>query len=150
MKILYLLPVIAALALGSTIGLVVYTFSFAKGASYLSNDPKACANCHIMFEYYDAWEKSSHRAVAVCNDCHAPHDFLGKYLTKALNGFNHSVAFTFGTYQDNLRATNLNSKIAEASCRHCHQSIVSAIEAHGDRDGDTNCMRCHGAVGHPH
>jgi hypothetical protein len=28
-----------------------------------------------------------HRAAAVCNDCHTPPGLLGKYTTKALNGF---------------------------------------------------------------
>ena len=45
-----------------------YTFVYAKGYSYLTNDPAACANCHIMSEHFAAWTKSSHRAVAVCND----------------------------------------------------------------------------------
>lgn len=68
-------------------GVVGYTFVYAKGASYLTNDPKACANCHVMQDYYDAWIKSSHRAVAVCNDCHAPHDnMVRKYYVKADNG----------------------------------------------------------------
>ncbi len=25
-----------------------YTFYYAEGASYLSDDPRACVNCHIM------------------------------------------------------------------------------------------------------
>ncbi|MGH7473570.1 MAG: NapC/NirT family cytochrome c, partial [Candidatus Methylomirabilales bacterium] len=60
---------IEALVIGTAIGLAVgigaYTFVYAKGASYLTNDPAACANCHIMREHYDGWSKSSHRAVAV-------------------------------------------------------------------------------------
>ena len=56
------------IALGAAIGIGGYTFIYAKGYSYLTNDPGACANCHIMREQYDGWVKSSHRAVAVCND----------------------------------------------------------------------------------
>jgi cytochrome c nitrite reductase small subunit len=38
-----------------------------------------------MNEQYEGWMKSSHRAVATCNDCHMPSNFLGKYATKASN-----------------------------------------------------------------
>lgn len=143
----HLIPVAAVTLIGVAVGFGAYTFQYAKGASYLSNNPRACANCHIMQDYYDGWRKSSHHAGAVCNDCHAPADTVGKYATKALNGFNHSVAFTFGTYPDNLRATALNQRIAEASCARCHAAVVSTLDAHGR--GETSCVRCHGEVGHP-
>ena len=84
------------------VGAAAFTFGYAEGGSYMTNDPEACANCHVMGDYLTAWEQSSHRNVAVCNDCHAPHDVLGKYATKAINGWNHSVAFTTG---DCSRAT---------------------------------------------
>jgi nitrate/TMAO reductase-like tetraheme cytochrome c subunit len=29
-----------------------------------------------MREQFDGWLRASHRAVAVCNDCHTPHDVL--------------------------------------------------------------------------
>src|SRR5688572_10572428 len=64
--------VAAAVAIGAAIGLAAFTFIYAKGASYLGNDPATCANCHVMREHYAAWQKSSHHAVAACNDCHAP------------------------------------------------------------------------------
>ena len=73
---------VLAVAVGSAIGIVGYTFVYAKGYSYLSNDPVACANCHIMNEQYDGWTRSSHHAVATCNDCHTPPDFIGKYTPK--------------------------------------------------------------------
>ena len=50
-----------------------YTFAYARGWAYMTDDPRACANCHVMNEQYDGWIKSSHRSVAVCNDCHVPH-----------------------------------------------------------------------------
>lgn len=60
-----------SVAVGLAVGLGGFTFVYAKGASYLQNDPAACVNCHIMSDQYTAWNKSSHRSVAVCNDCHA-------------------------------------------------------------------------------
>jgi len=135
-----------ALAIGLAAGLGGYTFVYARGASYLTNDPAACANCHVMEDYYRGWMVSSHRSVAVCNDCHTPHGFIPKYATKASNGFWHSFAFTTGRFPDPLRIKPHNREIAERSCRGCHQAIVDAIEPHGR---ELACVRCHGAVGHP-
>jgi cytochrome c nitrite reductase small subunit len=33
---------------GLFLGLGAYTFLYAKGYSYLTNNPAACANCHVM------------------------------------------------------------------------------------------------------
>ena len=41
--------------------------------------------------------RASHHAVATCNDCHTPHNLVGKYVVKARNGFWHSFYFTTGT-----------------------------------------------------
>src|SRR3989338_5813171 len=78
------------IALGILGGLGGYTFRYAAGLSYLSNDPKACMNCHIMRDEYDSWVRGSHHTAATCNDCHVPHTLPEKYLTKMLNGWNHS------------------------------------------------------------
>ena len=134
---------------GAAFGIGGYTFIYAKGASYLTNDPAACANCHIMRDHYNSWIQSSHRSVATCNDCHTPANFIGKYATKANNGFWHSYAFTTGRYPDPIRIKGYNRKIAEAACRKCHQQLVTGIEG-PHRDAERlSCIRCHGAVGHP-
>ncbi len=134
---------------GLTAGIGGFTFIYADGASYLGRDPAACANCHVMRPQYDGWLKSSHRAVATCNDCHTPHDPLGKYATKALNGFNHSTAFTTGRFHEPIRIHARNRAIAEAACRHCHGDIVQAMDGNGHHGGDAlSCVRCHGSVGH--
>jgi cytochrome c nitrite reductase small subunit len=99
---------ILGIAIGLAVGLGVYTFVYAKGASYLMNDPASCANCHIMKEQYDGWLKSSHRAVATCNDCHTPANFLGKYATKASNGFCHSFYFTTGGFHEPIQIKKRN------------------------------------------
>ena len=141
------LPAVVAVAIGATTGVGGYTFIYARGYSYLTNDPAACANCHVMEDHYRAWRKSSHRAVAVCNDCHTPPGLVPKYFTKAINGFNHSVAFTTGRFPEPLRATPRNVAITEQACRKCHEEIVFAIEGHPDGE-QTSCIRCHPTVGH--
>ena len=141
---------IIGLLFGIAIGLGAYTFVYAKGYSYLTNDPAACANCHVMNEYYAAWMKGPHRAVAACNDCHTPHNFIGKYKTKASNGFWHSFYFTTGAYPDNIDIKKSNSEITEDACRYCHGEITSAIATHPAqlKAGRFSCIRCHDDVGH--
>jgi cytochrome c nitrite reductase small subunit len=136
---------VVATLIGVAVGVVGYTFVYAKGAAYLTNDPAACANCHVMRQHYDAWRKSSHHAVAVCNDCHAPADFVGKYLTKASNGWHHSVAFTSGEFHEPIVARDVNKAIVEANCRRCHADLAAAVDGHAEH---LSCVRCHDSVGH--
>ncbi len=138
----------AAAALGLAAGVGGYTFVYARGASYLTNDPAACANCHVMQEHYDAWLKSSHRSVATCNDCHTPAGFLPKYATKASNGFWHSFAFTTGRFPDPLRIKPHNRAIAQQACLKCHADVVEAMGGAHDGPGGPDCARCHASVGH--
>ena len=91
------------IGLGIVFGLGGYTFHYAEGLSYLGNDPRTCVNCHIMRDQYDGWQHASHHAVATCNDCHTPHDFIGKYATKAENGFWHSKGFTLQDFHEPIR-----------------------------------------------
>jgi cytochrome c nitrite reductase small subunit len=137
---------------GLAVGVGGYTFVYAKGGSYLSNDPAACANCHAMWPQYDGWIKSPHRAAATCNDCHTPHDFLGKYATKAENGFWHSFYFTTGRYPDVIEAREVSRRITEAGCRRCHADIAEDIagpHAVSTGGGEVSCIRCHRETGHP-
>ena len=138
-----------AVLLGFGVGLGGYTFVYAKGGSYFSNDPTACANCHIMQSHLDAWSKSSHRAVAGCNDCHLPTDGLGKLFVKAKNGLNHSWAFTTGRFHEPIEMTPANRSVTEHACRACHQEIVHMIEVVDEEGERLSCIRCHAQVGHP-
>lgn len=137
-----------AVVAGVAVGVGTYTFAYARGGSYLTNDPAACANCHVMGEHYSAWLKSSHRSVATCNDCHTPPGLVPKYATKASNGFWHSFAFTTGRFPDPLRIKPHNRAIAEKACRKCHADVVHAMDGGGPQD-PLSCIRCHGAIGHP-
>ena len=144
--------------LGVAVGVGAFTFVYAKGYSYLTNDPAACANCHIMNDHFSGWLKSSHKAVAVCNDCHTPSGLVPKYLTKASNGFWHSVGFTTGQFPDPLRIKPHNREITNDACMKCHQSVTASMMpgAHLVGTGTTShaeddrlsCVRCHAYVGH--
>lgn len=149
MSVERLLALLLSVAIGLAFGIAGFTFVYAKGGSYLTNDPAACANCHVMQDYYDAWVKSSHRSAAVCNDCHTPPGFLAKYATKASNGFWHSFAFTSGRFPEPLRIKPHNYRIAQQACQKCHLDIVQAIEGPHRSESELDCIRCHAAVGHP-
>jgi cytochrome c nitrite reductase small subunit len=86
--------------------------------------------------------------VAVCNSCHLPEGVVGRYVTKAANGFAHALAFTTGWYPEPLRIKPHNLEVAERACRTCHAAIVAAIDHPPLQGGPMACTRCHGDVGH--
>ncbi len=136
--------------LGFTGGLGAYTFRYAEGFSYLKTDPKACANCHIMREHYDGWQKASHHPVATCNDCHTPHDLVGKYASKAENGFWHSKGFTLQDFHEPIRIKPRNSAILQQNCQNCHHDLLQQlVNVHDDApERRLDCVHCHSDVGH--
>jgi cytochrome c nitrite reductase small subunit len=137
-----------ALLIGVLIGLGGYTLVYADALSYMSNDPKVCANCHIMRSEYDSWQKSSHHHVAICNDCHLPRDFFGKYLAKALNGFNHSKAYTLQNFDEPIAIKAFNARIVQENCLACHRALVQdAVMARGPAE-EASCVHCHSSAGH--
>ena len=144
------LLILAVALVGVVVGVGLYTFLYAKGYSYLTDDPAACANCHVMRDHYSAWSRSSHRSVAVCNDCHTPAGLLPKYVTKGRNGFWHSFYFTTGRYPDPLRITPRNAAITDRACRKCHGELIASIDLpHGGSGQDRlRCTECHNDVGH--
>lgn len=148
MDFITLRNVIIGLAIGVVVGIGGYTFIYARGYSYMTDDPGACVNCHVMREQYDGWISSSHRSVAVCNDCHTPPGAVGKYVTKARNGFWHSFYFTTGQFPEPIRITERNREVTEQACRKCHTEITETIEGAHQGMGALSCLRCHDTVGH--
>ena len=141
-------PPVLSVVFGLSIGLMVFTFVYADGSAYMSNDAAACINCHVMNPQYDAWMKGSHARVASCNDCHAPQgNILAKLAVKGINGFNHSLAFTTDRFPEPIRAREMNTKVTEATCRSCHAAVVHSTPSLADASV-TSCIRCHDGVGH--
>lgn len=141
------LPALAAVSFGVLLGIGGATFNHAEGLSYLSPDPKACANCHIMHPQYDSWQKASHHTVATCADCHLPAEFPEKYLAKAENGWNHSKAFTLQDFHEPIIINEKNAAILHANCLRCHADLVHD-QAIASTEGAPRCVRCHASVGH--
>lgn len=145
------MPAVAVLAVltGVLLGVGGYTFLYAEGFSYLSSDPEACVNCHIMQPQYDSWQKASHHAVAVCVDCHLPHDFFSKYLAKADNGWHHSKGFTLQNFHEPIMIKGPNARILQENCLACHEDLVHELVAGVNGPaGENRCVHCHADVGH--
>jgi len=136
-------------SVGVFAGVGAFTFGYAKGLSYLSTDPRACTNCHIMNEQYSAWLKSGHRHTATCVECHLPSSGLAKWTAKADHGFRHSVAFTLQNFKEPIEITPHDRAIVQANCLRCHGDFVQAVHASPGPPGrELDCMHCHAGAGH--
>jgi cytochrome c nitrite reductase small subunit len=141
--------IIAAVLLGITLGVGLFTFGYAEGLSYFSSDPKACVNCHIMNDEYNSWTKSSHHAAAKCVDCHLPHNVVPKLIAKAENGYHHSKGFTLQDFHEPIMIKEKNAKILQENCLVCHGDFVHEIVAGATTaDNAVSCVHCHNHVGH--
>jgi cytochrome c nitrite reductase small subunit len=135
--------------LGLPAGVGAFTFVYAKGFSYLSADPRACVNCHVMNPQYEAWLKSGHRHVASCVECHLPHRGFGKWVAKAEHGFRHSAAFTLQNFKEPIEITPRDREMVLANCQRCHDGLVQVVaDAAGRTPGQLDCLHCHTGAGH--
>jgi cytochrome c nitrite reductase small subunit len=138
-----------AILLGTAVGVGLVTFTYARGLSYFSSDPRSCINCHIMNDQYDSWGKSSHHAAAKCVDCHLPHEGIGKWIAKAENGYHHSKGFTFQDFHEPIMIKPKNSRILQNNCLKCHADLVHDIVQGSTTDvTSVACVHCHSSVGH--
>ncbi len=146
-----LYAVMAVGLLAIPFGSALHTFHYAQGASYLSDDPTACANCHVMRETFDDWVRGEHAHAATCNDCHVPRDWVGKWYTKAENGWSHSLAMTRGKVSPNIAARVVSRQVALENCVACHAPLLGDTLHGGSAEAERlDCLQCHRSVGHPH
>ncbi len=139
----------AAIAVGMLSGIGGYTFFYAEGLSYLSADPGVCANCHIMQPQLDSWQKSSHKNVAACVNCHLPHEFIPKYIAKAENGYHHAKSFTFQDFHEPIMIKAKSAQILQDNCLSCHGKLVIDMVMGATKDPNAvRCIHCHADVGH--
>ena len=129
----------------------------SKATSYLSSDPKACINCHVMESYYASWYNSSHANHATCVDCHLPaKNYVDKYVSKARDGWNHSYAFTTNSYGKRMLISDDGARRVQENCIRCHAAHSGTIVKAGDAYyatgseslGERKCWDCHRLVPH--
>ena len=141
------------------IGMFLYVVNISKALAYLSSDPKACINCHVMNTQYATWQHSSHGLRATCVECHLPTNegVLEKYIAKAKDGWNHSVAFTLNTYDNTIGISEDGARRVQNNCISCHKSVTSTLVTNSDKYHQFDdpgvatgrkCWSCHKSVPH--
>ncbi|MDR2611997.1 MAG: cytochrome c nitrite reductase small subunit [Deltaproteobacteria bacterium] len=146
---------LGAAVLGVFAGLGIFAIYVSRAFSYLGDDPETCVNCHIMSSYYQAWQASSHRQWATCNDCHLPQSGLAeKYAFKATDGLRHAAVFTLGEVPQAIRPLPGTDRVILENCLRCHTPLVTEFTRMNARYEDMlsgkarACWDCHREVPH--
>lgn len=146
-------PVI--ILLGIIAGIGIHILYISNAVSYLSDDPNACINCHVMTPQFATWERSSHAKVATCNDCHVPQDnVLRTYYFKAMDGLRHATMFTFRSEPQVIRIKSAGREAVQENCIRCHSNQIHpiALRAINNRSVEDQrpgyCWDCHREVPH--
>ena len=144
-----------AILLGIFVGLGSSTFYLSNAISYLTDDPEACINCHIMRPEYSTLEHSSHRGHTVCNDCHVPHNNISrKYFFKASDGLRHAFMFTLKLDPQVIQIKEAGKTVVQENCLRCHIKNVNPVSitnvnGHNYKHGVGKlCWGCHREVPH--
>lgn len=140
---------------GVLTGIILLIFHISNATSYMSDDPEACINCHVMIPQYANWQRSSHFLHATCNDCHVPQDnILRKYYFKASDGARHSTMFTFRLEPQVIQIKKEGINVVQENCVRCHTNTVhktslfniEAVDSQDERE--KLCWNCHREVPH--
>jgi cytochrome c nitrite reductase small subunit len=137
------------LMLGVTAGMGLFVIHVSRAASYMSDAPDTCMNCHVMTTQYVTWQHSSHAGVATCNDCHVPHTSLAaQYGFKTKDGLWHATVFTMRWEPQVIRLSPGAVSVVENNCRRCHAHVVADVGPAAHKQGDLRCWDCHREVPH--
>ncbi|WP_412984378.1 cytochrome c nitrite reductase small subunit [Pontimicrobium sp. IMCC45349] len=146
---------VAVFLLAVMTGLGFFMAKEAEVVSYMSDDPLACVNCHVMTSVYNSWQHSSHREWASCNDCHVPQDnILNKYYFKAKDGLFHASVFTLRAEPEVMFMREASEEVVQDNCMRCHIQQVTQtkydgyINDHAANRTDRKCWECHKEVPH--
>ena len=145
----------ATLISGIMLGLVIYIMYISNVASYLSDDPKTCLNCHVMGPEYATWFHSAHRENATCNDCHVPHDnIFNTYYFKAKDGLRHSYVFTMRSEPQVIQIKEEGAGVVQQNCVRCHtplfddSKIMASTKGLHSENSEDKCWTCHRETPH--
>ena len=141
--------------MGIMAGLLIFILRISKAHSYLSDDPEACVNCHIMAPQFATWNHSSHREWASCNDCHVPHDnVFQSYFFKAKDGLRHATYFTLRLEPQVIQINHAGINVVQENCRRCHDHLLSdaRLNTYGETyqhyRSERLCWECHRETPH--
>jgi cytochrome c nitrite reductase small subunit len=141
---------------GVAVGLGGYAVYMSRAHSYLSDDPSACVNCHIMAPYYQSWNHSSHALWATCNDCHVPQDnVVNTYAFKAMDGLYHAGIYTLKGEPQVIRPRSASYEVIMNNCIRCHtqlntEFVKTGMLTYADTEEGQGkaCWDCHTQVPH--
>ncbi len=144
------------IALGVLVGGGGLFLYLLRAHTYLTDDPAACVNCHIMGPYYATWFHSSHGRDATCNDCHVPQEnFVKKWAFKGKDGTRHIAVFVTRGEKQVLRANDQSAQVIMNNCIRCHTQLNTEFVSAGRVDfmmskvGEGKaCWDCHRNSGH--
>lgn len=137
-------------------------FVITAGLHY-SSSPGFCMSCHEMRVVGEqGWMKSVHYqnpsgVVAGCSDCHVPPELGRMIFVKTRDGLWDLAVHWFGESDpDRMDWDKLSqrarSKVADSSCRRCHQNLeysgldLKALMAHRENmrlETPRRCVECH-------
>lgn len=134
-------------------GLFLYLL---RAHTYLTDDPAACVNCHIMAPYYATWFHGAHAQHATCNDCHVPHEnAVKKWVFKGMDGMRHIAVFLTRSEGQVLQANDKSATVIMNNCIRCHTQLNTEFVSTGRIDymlaqvGEGKaCWDCHRETGH--
>lgn len=136
-------------------GILIYLFYVSRAASYLSDKPETCVNCHIMAPQYATWSHSSHREAAHCNDCHVPQDnVFNKFYFKAKDGMRHATIFTMKAEPQVIFILDAGQRVVKDNCVRCHEKVLTDNRMASINPGfimmreERQCWECHREVPH--
>jgi nitrate/TMAO reductase-like tetraheme cytochrome c subunit len=97
-------------------GLFVFA-AVSVAAIEVTAQPGFCNSCHVMNDYYQSWQSSSHSETN-CLDCHLQPGFTG-YVKGKINGLAQAIDCAVGRF-----GTKPNATIVDASClrSECHST----------------------------
>ncbi len=136
----------AAIA-AAIIALGIFVF-VTDAPAYAGTSAATCNNCHVMDAQYENWYHAGHEHVALCVECHLPHQNLFVYwLEKGKTGLHDVYYFSTGQTPELIRAKPETRQIVQQNCIRCHATTVDEIVA-GAQAFDRNCWDCHRSVAH--
>jgi len=130
---------------GVAAGVALLLVRLSNATSYLSDKPETCINCHVMSNAYATWQRGSHGHVAVCNDCHVPHDnLIAKMAFKAQDGMRHSYVFTLRKEPQVIRLSAGAVPVVQNNCIRCHEDQLAMVRVPGA--SERKCWDCHSNI----
>lgn len=140
---------------GIFVGLGLYVLYISNAVSYLSDNPKTCVNCHVMYPQYATWERGSHGRGITCNDCHVPqNNIFAKYLFKASDGLRHATYFTMRWEPQVIQIKEAGKRAVQDNCIRCHNNLIHPVALRSinnksvEDQTERYCWDCHRETPH--